>query len=93
MNVVNIVTYFGILIILITVLPSIGILPLPAEFLSLLSTTFSFIKMIREWPILDEVFKGFNILLWYIGIKIAWNLLIFVIGLWGEFERLKKLKI
>jgi hypothetical protein len=93
MNVLEIIAYWGILILVLIFLPSINILPLPTYFIDFLSTLFDFMKMIRAWPILRVLWQGFDILLWFLAIKLAWNLAIFAITLFEKFERIKKLKI
>jgi hypothetical protein len=78
---------------LIIFLPSVGILPLPVEFTDMLTSMFSLIKLVRTWPILDEFLKGFNIYLIFLGFKITWNTLLFLVSIIKDFEFLDKLKI
>ena len=85
---------FTVLIInIFTVWPGIDILPLPTEFLALLNQIFALIRMVREWPIISEVIKGFNIYLWFLVFKISWNTFIFIVSRVKDLDGLKKLTI
>jgi len=93
MDIVLVTLWSGIGIILLTIMPGVDILPLSPDFIEFLTTTFTYVKMIREWPIFRVLFEGVNIYLWFLVIKFSWNLLIFILGSLSHSEFIKKLSI
>lgn len=85
--------YFTIFSALMILMPGADVLPLNAQFTSILSTIFSLIKLARGWPIIDEFMKGFNIFMYFIAIKITWNTIIFILSRFEDLRTLRKLTI
>lgn len=85
--------YIVLVGIILAIMPGIGILPLPVQFTSMLTSMFTLVKLIRQWPIIRVVVQGFNIYMWFIVVKISWNTGIFIISRFEDFRQLRKLSI
>jgi len=93
MDAIKIASYVIITMLLLLVMPSTSILPLPESFVGALTSIFAFMKMIREWPILSVLFEGFNIYLWFLAAKITWNTVILLVSRFTDFELIEKFTI